>query len=479
MKKFVPILLFLSVLFTLFPGVGQASGTNVVPKLYLNDKLLQTSVAPQIIQNKYTIVPIRIITENIGYDVTWLKQTQTVIIHNDTDEISLKINDNIALVNNEKVPMDTPAILQDDTTLIPLRFVAENLGIRVKWVNETKSAYLYKEDKPVETEKPSVPAEPTGKLTSIAYDGINNVIVNFEGKIAPKQPFKLDNPKRIVIDIPNVGYSDTLASQFTGAEVKMPITGHSALQQVRYSIYSSSPAAARLVLDLTADADVALAQGGNELIIQLTAPAKPAEPTPSPSPETTPSPSATPPPDEEKIYTVVIDAGHGGTDPGAKSVLSGKWEKEFNLAVSLKVKALLDKEKRIKPMLSRPDDNFVTLANRVTFAKDNKADLFVSIHANSNTNKDVTGTETYYTRDDSKAFADVIHKHFVKATGLKDRKVKQQSFRVIRETTMPAVLLEAGFLSNESDSKVLFNESAQNKMAAAIVAGIKEYLKLS
>lgn len=75
--------------------------------------------------------------------------------------------------------------------------------------------------------------------------------------------------------------------------------------------------------------------------------------------------------------------------------------------------------------------------------------------------------------------SNVIHKHLVKGTGLKDRGVKYGNLHVTRETTMPAILLETGFLSNKGDSEVLYSDTAQNKMAAEIVAGIKEYLKLS
>ncbi|MFX3633427.1 MAG: N-acetylmuramoyl-L-alanine amidase [Candidatus Pristimantibacillus sp.] len=470
MKKFVPILLFMSVLFTLFAGVGQAAAA-VVPKLYFNGQLLQSKVNPQIVQDKYTIVPIRIVTESIGYKVTWSKATQTVTIHSESDEIILKINDNIALVNNNKVQMDMPAILQSGTTLIPLRFVGEQLGLTVRWDNATKSVYLTKEEEPeVPVEPTPPPATTTGTITSVMYDGVNGIILNYDGTVIPNKAFKLDNPKRIVIDMPNVGYSDALLAQFNETQTQIPVVDNPYLQNVRFSVFSNSPLTARIVLDLVADADVEIIEGSGELRFHMTeASTTPPEPT---VPPTTPVPT-------DKVYNVVIDAGHGGTDPGAKSIIAGKWEKEFNLSMALKVKALLDKEKNIKPLLSRPDDKYITLAGRVAFAEKNKADVFISIHANSSTSSTVTGTETYYTRESSKALANTVHKYFAKSTGLKDRTVKKDSFHVIRETTMPAILLEAGFLSNKSDSNILFNNAAQERMAAAIVAGIKEYLKLS
>ncbi|MCM3627524.1 N-acetylmuramoyl-L-alanine amidase family protein [Paenibacillus glycanilyticus] len=468
-KKFVPILLFMAVLFTLFSGVGQAASTPVVPKLYLNDQLLKPYDDPQIVNN-YTLVPIRVVSENMGYEVNWSASTKTVTIHNGQNEIILTIDNNIALVNNQQVQMDMSAKLQKGrTTMIPVRFVSEQLGLTVKWEQTSQSVFLYN----AAPEDPSTNPVETSTITSIQYDSNFGIIINYEGKMGTLKPFKLDSPKRIVIDFPNTVYSDVLSSQFMGAETRIPVTDNPYISMFRYSVFSTNPATARLVLDLNTDTDADTAiqdNGAGVLTIGLTDPATTPPGDPTPPPVTT-DPGT-------KVYNVVIDAGHGGTDPGAKSI-NGRWEKEVNLSLSLKVKALLDKEKYIKPLLSRPEDKFVTLADRVTFAKNNKADIFISIHANSNPTSSVTGTETYYTRDSSKALANIVHKHLVKGTGLKDRGVKYGNLHVTRETTMPAILLETGFLSNKGDSDVLYSDAAQNKMAAEIVAGIKEYLKLS
>ena len=90
-----------------------------------------------------------------------------------------------------------------------------------------------------------------------------------------------------------------------------------------------------------------------------------------------------------------------------------------------------------------------------------------------------SGSETYYWRSDSLAFAKVMHKHLIAGTGLNDRGVRTGNYHVIRETTMPAILLEAGYLSNSGDSAVLYNSAKQDKIAQEIVAGIEEYLKIS
>lgn len=129
-------------------------------------------------------------------------------------------------------------------------------------------------------------------------------------------------------------------------------------------------------------------------------------------------------------------------------------------------------------MLTRSDDTFLELKDRAAMANNLNADLFISVHANSSGSSAASGTETYYQRESSKALANVMHKYLVQATGLSNRGVRYGNFHVIRETKMPAVLLEVGYLSNKGDESLLFTESLQNKVAAGMVSGIKEYLGL-
>lgn len=485
MRRLSLIMLMLLMLFSLFPGIGQAEESAAVPKLFLNGQLLDSVVKPQMVDGKYTLVPIRVVSENMGYKVEWNQAAKLVTIHNGSDEIILQIDDSSALVNQMPVQMDVPAVMQNGTTLIPLRFVGEQLGLAVKWDQNTKSVFLTKEEtEPVESpamepEEKSESDESSeeltagGIVTSIEADNNGEIVLGYRGAITPDKPFKLDNPGRIVIDLPNASFDDSEA--FTVANKTLSLSDNPYAESVRYSLFSNDPATVRLVIDLTADADAAVEAEDGEIHIRL------AEPGTIPE-ETTEEPVANTPEEEQvvpdKPYTVVIDAGHGGTDPGAKGI-NGKWESGLNLSLSLKVKELLDQEPYITPLLSRPDDTYVTLPGRVSFAAENHADLFVSLHGNSDPNGTASGTETYYTRDDSKAFAEAVHPYLVAATGLKDRGVKQQSLHVTRETTMPAILLETGFLTNATDVAVIFDDDAQYRIAAAIVEGIKDYLNLS
>ncbi|OMF33798.1 hypothetical protein BK133_13485 [Paenibacillus sp. FSL H8-0548] len=462
MKKLVSVFLFMSVFFTMFATVGQAA--EVIPKLYLNGQLLKSEVNPQII-NSSTVVPVRTITEGLGYQIAWNNSTKTATLNHGNDVIILKLNDNKAMVNDQPVQMDTPAAIVKGTTLVPLRFVGEQFGLTVDYKAAVKEVHMY-EQSTLPTE-PTEPSAPAGLISQVNYNGDSSMTINYEGTVKASKPMLLENPKRVVFDFPNTAYTTLLNGQ-----VEITVTDSTYLQKIRYSLFSSSPATARLVIEISENTGFVLTEDAGQFLLSFMSLSDvPKDSTDTPIVVVPETPSSS-----KDVYTVVIDAGHGGTDPGAKSI-TGKWEKEFNLSIALKMKALLEKESKIKVHLTRTGDTYPTLDDRVSFAENLKADLFMSIHANSGASS-ASGAETYYYRDNSKALATVIHKRLLAATGIKDRGVKKEAFKVIKQTTMPAVLIEAGFLSNTSDAKMLFSDASQNRIAAELVAGIKEYLNV-
>ncbi|MCY8599716.1 N-acetylmuramoyl-L-alanine amidase [Bacillus spizizenii] len=172
---------------------------------------------------------------------------------------------------------------------------------------------------------------------------------------------------------------------------------------------------------------------------------------------------------------VFVDAGHGGYDSGA--VGNGLKEKDVNLAVAKLVNSKLSKGGAL-PVMSRSTDVFLELSERVTKAKSNKADLFVSIHANS-ASASATGTETYYYTKyesaNSKRLATEIQNRLYKAMNTQNRGVKIGNFHVIRESTMPSSLVELAFISNANDASKLKSALYQEKAAQAIYEGIIAY----
>ena len=170
---------------------------------------------------------------------------------------------------------------------------------------------------------------------------------------------------------------------------------------------------------------------------------------------------------------VCIDAGHGGTDPGA--VNGALHEADAALAITKKVGGLL-KARGVNVKYTRTADNAVTLADRCKISDTFGADAFVSIHLNSAENKNASGIETWrYSNVGSrtKKLADSVQTELIGATGAKNRGVKTtSSLYVLKHTIASAVLVECGFISNDAEAKKLFTAKYQDKIASAIVSGI-------
>jgi len=142
---------------------------------------------------------------------------------------------------------------------------------------------------------------------------------------------------------------------------------------------------------------------------------------------------------------------------------------------------LLEQDELIEVHLTREDDSFISSVDRerIKIAKQKGADVILSIHGNTFTDAKVSGTETYYYTKQSRQLAEIIHKHVVTATGLRDRGVKTEDFFIIKEADIPAVLLELGYLTNPQDEAQLHNADVQHRIAQSIAAGLKEYFELN
>lgn len=173
---------------------------------------------------------------------------------------------------------------------------------------------------------------------------------------------------------------------------------------------------------------------------------------------------------------VVIDAGHGGRDPGATSCL-GFYEKTVNLQVARKVASLL-RQKGLKVVMTRDNDTFIELEERAAIANRHSADLFVSIHADSFASSSRRGFTLYVARSaswSSRRAANAIAQSMAK-TGLNSWGTQKADFRVLVHTRGPAFLIELGYLSNYTEARLLRDSSFQNRLAQAIANGITDFL---
>ena len=181
---------------------------------------------------------------------------------------------------------------------------------------------------------------------------------------------------------------------------------------------------------------------------------------------------------KQNKFSVVIDPGHGGPDPGAIGI-GGLRETDVVLEVSKTVKKLLS-DKGVKVKLTRKNEVDLDLPPRVSFANNTDSDIFVSIHANASRGKrrDINGLETYYFRGwRGRLLAKKIQKQILRVSpGSPDRGVKQGRFYVIKNTKMPAVLVEIGFLTGKLDARRLEKAIHRKRLAYAIAKGILDYL---
>lgn len=202
-------------------------------------------------------------------------------------------------------------------------------------------------------------------------------------------------------------------------------------------------------------------------------------PVPKATPIPVPKPDTSSPAGNGKAL-VMIDPGHGGKDPGAIG-LDGLREVDVILPVSTRVAQILEKN-GIQVRMTRNADYFVGLDERVVMSRQAGATLFVSIHANSIDNRpDVNGLELYH-YNIGKTFAETVHQNvleYVNKNGffIADRRVRSARFLVLRKSSIPAILVELGYLTSESEAARLSRDDYRKALAEGIAQGIIEYVK--
>lgn len=178
---------------------------------------------------------------------------------------------------------------------------------------------------------------------------------------------------------------------------------------------------------------------------------------------------------------VVLDAGHGGFDPGAQHKGTNEKDLTFKILYTLMKDYFSSNAPDIKVYWTRTTDSFISLANRATFAKSVGADAFISLHMNSASSSSANGTEVYYSVSNnkksfsgitSKKMANLFKNKLVKDLGTKNRGTKTAGYYVLKHNTVPSILIELGFLSGSSDYAKLKNSNFQAKAAKSIYEGI-------
>jgi len=320
--------------------------------------------------------------------------------------------------------------------------------------------------------------------------------------------FTLSNPHRVVIDLSNTRKSKAIAISSRTTHL---------MRAIRSA--SKGDDRLRVVIDLKGKARPRSfelkpnGKFGHRLVVDLHATNL------SPTPIKTSQQQRN---KRKKQFVIAIDPGHGGRDPGAIGK-KGTREKDVALSVSKKLKTLINRNSGYHAILTRDGDRYLALRNRVKKAREARADIFISVHADSFHSPSVKGASVYAlslsgasseaarwiakkenasdliggislddkddliasvlldlsqtaTIQDSLNLGSDVLSHMSKVSKLNNRRVQQAGFAVLKAPDMPSILIETAFLSNPSEEKKLRNPKYQQKLANAVFAGIKKHL---
>jgi N-acetylmuramoyl-L-alanine amidase len=358
-------------------------------------------------------------------------------------------------------------------------------------------------------------------LSSRIWPARDYTRLTLESKSALKHSlFSVKEPERLVLDLETDELPPALSELQGKVAAEDPY-----IQGLR--VARNRPGVVRVVLDLKAEVKAQLftlppiAEYGHRLVLDIY-PAVPLDPLAALLEETGKQQEEKPASGMARLATIVIDAGHGGEDPGALG-RHGSREKDVTLSIARRLKALVDAEPNMRALLTRDGDYFLPLAVRVDKARKVKADLFVSIHADAFVRPDARGSSVFalsdrratsetarllakkenesdlvggvslegkddYVRrtildlwqtgtiDHSLRLGGSVLKRLGSVNTLHKPRVEQASFAVLTAPNIPSILVETAFISNPEEEKRLNDEEYQDKLARAVLDGIRDYL---
>lgn len=427
-----------------------------------------------------TLIPVRPISEALGAKVLWIEENRQVLISRDGDTIVLTLGSPTAVVNGARVDLPgqvAPCVAMSggtERTLVPLRFVSEQLHAQVDWDNDTFTAIVTAQELPQPTPTPPpsptpIPPRPVGQpkgyLLRITADDKAETITLYLNQAPRYQVTDLGD--RVVIDLLGFGIG---SGQDGSLKTEDPVVEAVRWAEHGADLYPQEDWVTRVVLDLAPGctyADNVKVQGDANLLAVVVTMKPPESGVQLPEISGEWDPNA---------YTVVLDAGHGGSAWGA--TYEDVKEKDLTLPITLRTAQLLE-EKGYNVVLTRSEDVYMDLYDRAGIANAVEGDVFVSIHANaSSSNSGFQGTFTYsYPKSkEGEKLAGCIQKAVTASAGSIDRGLLTNDYVVLRETVMPAALLETGFMSCHEELMKLVQPEYQEKLAQGVAQGVSDYL---
>jgi N-acetylmuramoyl-L-alanine amidase len=431
------------------------------------------------------------------FSLTVREEVGAVTVSYRGQTIILTPNQSLASVAGSLLSLSAPLTRAGNRWLVPLDFLSRALASiydtpldlhrpsRLLVVGDLRVPRVVVRYEPAQDGGARVIFDATPRVESTVVQGDGRLLVRFDADLVDAA-IPAIQPQGVVQAVAPVD-GTTLAVQLGGG-----FTGFRSTSQ-------TSGTTARLIVDLVADRSAATTASG-------------AGPPASPPP--LPLPSLTRP---DTIRTVVIDPGHGGDDRGVVGP-NGATEKDITLAVARRLETTLEGRLGMRVLLTRTEDRIVPIDQRTALANNNKADLFISLHANGSFRPSLAGATIFYAafeRDDaeagtvlgggelpavgggtrsldlvlwdlaqvrhvdrSAAFAGVLQQQFRNRVPLSDRPIQSSPLRVLESANMPAVVVELGYLSNPEDARRLGNADAQGTIAQTMFEAVQRFRDL-
>ncbi len=418
--------------------------------VYVDGKQVEFDAQPIIdSSSNRTLVPFRQIFEALGAEVWFDSSLKSAFGQKEELTIELPVNQKVAYKNNNQIQLDVATRAVNGRTMVPLRFISESLGCRVDAKNTP--AGLRVDIAWIDSGRPDN-LRSLREITTTAND--LQLLIELKVEDGENKIFKLGNPDRLVIDLQNtanrageiINLDDPVVSFIRAGQLNSTTT--------------------RVVLDLNSEINYQVEKNKDSLLISVNySAAEPGEAT-----DPTESGGQAGPANDNLI---ILDAGHGGKDVGAIGS-SGKYEKDLVFNITNQLKTALEDE-GYEVILTRNDDSYISLEERVNIADRTNAFAFISIHANSVTNSSVEGLEVFKFYGSDPRLAQNVLDSILRQTGQVNRKVKEAGFYVIKNTLMPGILIETGFISNPREEAFLWDPENQENIVRGIVDGIMNY----
>jgi len=464
-----------------------------VIKLQVNGEIVPTDVAP-LIENGRTLIPARAVFEDLGAEVSWEPVTKCVTIKYKSNVIMLFVDKTISIVNTDIKELDVPAKIINDRTMIPVRFVAQELKMTVDWDDATSTVSIIGEKvKPEPEPEPEPDPEPIPKplpepdveipgqfenaylLSEISVRDTSSkttITLHGVGKTNPSV-IKLDNPARIVFDFENctlMGNASTYKSE------------NSNIISVRSGQFSESTT--RIVIDLTEFSPYHTSSSKDNFVITFE---NNHDSEGGDISEAGAYISPLPLSDAAKDKLLFIDPGHGGSEVGTIGKWNGKdiYEKDINIKIALLVNEMLINN-GVNTYMVRTDDEAISVSRRPQIANEMGAHFYLSIHNNASESSAANGVQICYA-DSTASFSDISNREIsnifydnIASLGLKKAGLlNNPRYIVIYKANMPSIIVENAFMSNQSDLALLMDDKFIVKLAQKICDSTIEVLNAS